>query len=95
MKVAFTRAGVEHIFRIAKTEIGFSHFEGRSYRGLMRHMILCQLVMLFVAEQTTRLRGEKSGPDDGTDRAGLEHAVPILVGRPVSAITHSPHHSRH
>jgi hypothetical protein len=31
MKVAFTRAGVEHVFRIAKTEIGFYHFEGRSY----------------------------------------------------------------
>jgi SRSO17 transposase len=60
MKVAFTRAGVEHCFRIVKSEIGFSHFEGRSYRGLLRHMTLCQLVMLFVAEQTTRLRGEKS-----------------------------------
>ena len=95
MKVAFTRAGVEHVFRIAKTEIGFSHFEGRSYRGLMRHMILCQLVMLFLAEQTNRLRGEKSRPDDGADRAGLEHAVPILVARPVPAITHQAHRSRH
>ena len=42
-------------FRVVKTEIGFSHFEGRSYIGLMRHMILCQLVMTFVAEQTNRL----------------------------------------
>jgi len=45
-------------FRVVKTEIGFSHFEGRSYIGLMRHMILCQLVMTFVAEQTNRLRGK-------------------------------------
>jgi SRSO17 transposase len=85
MKVAFTRAGVEHVFRIAKTEIGFGHFEGRSYRGLIRHMILCQLVMLFVAEQTTRLRGEKSGGDDGANGAGVEHAVPDLAAAPMQA----------
>jgi len=64
MKVAFTRWGVEHVFRLAKTEIGFGHFEGRSYTGLIRHMTLCQLVLLFAAEQTGRLRGEKSGGDD-------------------------------
>jgi SRSO17 transposase len=79
MKVAFTRAGIEHIFRVAKTEIGFSHFEGRNYRGLMRHMILCQLAMLFVAEQTTRLRGGKSGSDDGADGTGIEPLMQTLA----------------
>lgn len=79
LKVAFTRAGIEHVFRLAKTEIGFGHFEGRSYKGLMRHMTLCQLVLLFAAEQTGRLRGEKSGVDDRADGPRLEHAVPILA----------------
>jgi SRSO17 transposase len=88
MKVAFTRAGVEHVFRLAKTEIGFSHFEGRSYKGLIRHMTLCQLVMLFVAEQTTRFRGGKSGGDDGADRAGLELALPSLAGGSLQTIPH-------
>jgi SRSO17 transposase len=59
MKVAFTRWGVEHVFRLAKTGVGFGHFEGRSYKGLMRHMTLCQLVLLFAAGQTDRLRGGK------------------------------------
>jgi SRSO17 transposase len=68
-KAEFTRAGVEHVFRLAKTEVGFAHFEGRSYRGLMRHMTLCQLTLLFAAEQTDRLRGEKSRRDDRADRA--------------------------
>jgi len=89
MKVAFTRAGVEHVFRLAKTEIGFSHFEGRSYKGLLRHMILCQLTLLFVAEQTDRLRGEKSGVDrvdDGADGAGVEYLVPALAPVPLQAI---------
>jgi len=58
LKVAFCRWKVEHAFRLAKTEVGFAHFEGRSWQGLLRHMILCQTVMLFVAEETTRLRGE-------------------------------------
>ncbi len=61
VRVAFTRAVIEHVFRVLKTEIGFDHYEGRHYRGLMRHMILCHLVMMFVAEHTDRLRGEKSG----------------------------------
>jgi SRSO17 transposase len=86
LKVAFSRWNVEHAFRLAKSEIGFGHFEGRSWQGLLRHMILCQLVMLFLAEQTTRLRGEKSGRegwpvrvDDGTDGPGVEHDLPPLA----------------
>ena len=59
LKVAFCRWGIEHVFRVAKSEIGFDHFEGRSYLGLMRHMILCQLVMLFIAGQTIELREKK------------------------------------
>lgn len=67
MQAAFRRAVVEHVFRVLKSAIGFDHYEGRHYQGLMRHMILCHLVMAFVAEHTHRLRGEKSG---GHARAG-------------------------
>ena len=55
LRVAFRRAEIEHLFRLAKQEVGLGHFEGRSYVGLMRHMILCQLVLLFLAEQTRRI----------------------------------------
>jgi SRSO17 transposase len=79
MKVAFTRWGVEHVFRLAKTEVGFGHFEGRSYKGLIRHMVLCQLVLLFAAEQTDRLRGEKSGGDHRADGASAQHAMPRVA----------------
>jgi SRSO17 transposase len=58
LKVAFRRAEIEHLFRLAKDEVGLDHFEGRSYVGLMRHMILCQLIVLFLAEQTARLNAE-------------------------------------
>jgi SRSO17 transposase len=82
LKVAFSRWGVEHAVRLVKSEVGFGHFEGRSWKGLLRHMILCQAVMLFVAEQTARLRGEKSAVDDGANRAGPEHRLPALAGTP-------------
>ena len=80
LRVAFTRWNVEHTFRVAKSEIGFGHFEGRSYVALMRHMILCLLVMGFVAEHTDRLRGKKSGDHDGADVSSAEPALPELAG---------------
>lgn len=82
LRVAFTRWNVEHAFRVAKSEIGFDHFEGRSYVALMRHMILCLLVMGFVAEHTDRLRGKKSGGYDGTGVPRAEPALPELAGEP-------------
>jgi len=79
LRVAFTRWNVEHTFRVAKSEIGFGHFEGRSYVALMRHMILCLVVMGFVAEQTDRLRGEKSGDHDRASVPSAEPALPDLA----------------
>lgn len=83
LRVAFGRWAIEHLFRVAKTEVGFDHYEGRHYLGLMRHMTLCQLTLLFLAEETTRLRKKKSGTvrvDHGADGAGAQHAVPPLAG---------------
>ncbi len=54
VNMAFTRWHVEHSFRAAKGEIGFMDYEGRCYDGLIRHLTLCMLVMLFVAEQTAQ-----------------------------------------
>lgn len=88
LKVAFCRWGVEHAFRLAKSEIGFGHFEGRSWKGLLRHMILCQAVMLFVAEQTDRLRGEKPADDDGADRPRPQRHLPAVAGTPPKVIRH-------
>lgn len=82
LRVAFRRWHVEHTFRVAKTEIGFSHFEGRSYVGMVRHMILCLVVMGFVAEHTDRLRGEKSGDHDGAGVPCPEPALPDLAAEP-------------
>jgi SRSO17 transposase len=72
VRVAFCRSHVEHLFRIAKSELGFTHFEGRNYVALMRHLRVCVAMMAFVAEHTLRLRGEKSPGDGGASVPGVE-----------------------
>ena len=85
MKAASTRAGAGRVPRPAKSEAGPGHFAGRGYKGLMRHMALCQLVLLFAAEQTDRLRGEKPRGDGGAGRRGVERPVPHVARTPLEA----------
>jgi len=56
LHVAFSRYHVEHLFREAKGETGMSQFEVRSYRSLMRHLILSTVSLLFLNEQVEPLR---------------------------------------
>lgn len=79
LAVAFRRATVEHAFRVGKTELGLTHFEGRQYVGLERHLLLTLIVMGFVAAHTERLRGEKPGGDAGAGVPGVERGVPTAV----------------
>jgi SRSO17 transposase len=70
LAAGFVRWNVEHVFRVAKSEVGLTHFEGRSYVSLKRHWTLCLVVMTFVALHTLKLRGEKSGGDAGAGMPG-------------------------
>jgi SRSO17 transposase len=79
VRVAFRRANVEHEFRVCKSELGFTHFEGRHYVALMRHLTLCLTALGFVAERTERLRGEKSAGDAGAGMPGAGRRVPPLA----------------
>lgn len=75
--VAFSRWHVERLFEDGKGEVGFDHFEVRNYRSLMRHMVLSNLSLYFLCEETTRLREKKplvvtvpgSSGDRGTARS--------------------------
>ncbi|HEX4589262.1 MAG TPA: IS701 family transposase [Gemmataceae bacterium] len=78
LAAAFVRWNVEHLFRVAKTEVGLTHFEGRSYVSLMRHLALCLVVLAFVAVHTMRLRGEKSGGDGGAGVPGAGVGLPRI-----------------
>ena len=75
LAVAFRRATIEHSFRVAKSEAGLAHYEGRQWVGLVRHLVLSLVVLGFVSIHTDRLRGEKPTGDDGAGVPGVEHAV--------------------
>jgi SRSO17 transposase len=60
LHVAFSRCHIEQLFKESKGEVGLDHFEVRRYLALQRHLILSMVSLLFLEEQTQRLRGEKS-----------------------------------
>ena len=70
--VGFSRWRIERCFEDQKTELGFDHFEGRSYVGLKRHQAITAVSHLFLSEVHHELREKKSGADglSGTDRSG-------------------------
>lgn len=55
LKVAFSRWRVERCFEDDKKYIGMDHFEGRRYPGLMRHLILSAVSLLFLARERESL----------------------------------------
>jgi len=85
----------EQMHQQMKDELGLDHFEGRSWRGLHHHALLCQLAMAFL--QHLRLGGKKrSQPvrartaakpeparDPAADRGGAHQRAPALP--PLSA----------
>ncbi len=95
LAVAFRRATIEHSFRVAKSEAGLVHYEGRQYVSLIRHLILALLVMGFVSVHTDRLRGEKPAGDDGAgvpgDQREMRCPVPSAAGH-TSTATHGRGH---
>jgi SRSO17 transposase len=80
VRAAFRRACVEHSFRVCKSELGFTHYEGRNYMGLMRHLRLCLVALNFAAEHCERLRGEKSPSHRGAGLPRPGRRVPQLAG---------------
>ncbi|MCC6581709.1 MAG: IS701 family transposase, partial [Phycisphaeraceae bacterium] len=76
LRAAFCRWQVEKGFERAKQEAGLGAFEVRTYRSLIRHWLCCRLTMLFLAEETTRLRGEQSEDHVRAGGRGLAAAAP-------------------
>ena len=70
LTAAFARWHIELWFERAKQEAGLGAFEVRTYRSLLRHWLCSRLAMYFLAAQTQRLRGEKSGDHAGAGGGG-------------------------
>ena len=73
LEAAFARWSIELWFERAKQEAGLGAFEVRTYRSLLRHWFCARLAMYFLAEQTQRLRGEKSADHAGAGGRSGQH----------------------
>jgi SRSO17 transposase len=91
LRVGFRRWNVEHGIRLSKSEVGFRHFEGRSYVALLRHLTLCCLTWTFVADQAAGLRGKKSRGDGGAGRPRPEPDLSALAGAPAGDVPVAVH----
>ena len=56
LKVAFSRWRVERCFEDDKKYIGMDHFEGRGYPGLIRHLLLSAVSLLFLSRVRKQLQ---------------------------------------
>ncbi|MCH7684191.1 MAG: IS701 family transposase [Gemmatimonadetes bacterium] len=61
--VAYSRWSVEQCFREEKDELGFDHFEVRSWQSIHRHMYLSQVSHLFVNKMRRQLAAEESAEE--------------------------------
>ena len=75
IRALLSRWHVEKWFERAKQEVGLGAFEVRTYTSLIRHWLCCRIAMCFLADQTTRLRGEKSEDHLRAGGGGGEHAL--------------------
>jgi SRSO17 transposase len=97
--VAFSRWRVERCFEDQKTELGFDHFEGRTYVGLLRHQLVTAVTHLFLSRMTLLGREKKSAVNRLPGAHGLRRDGPIEVTpskhRATPAGTRRGNHSPH
>ncbi len=60
LHVAFSRWRIERCFEDQKTELGFDHFEGRSYLGLKRHQAIPQPAICFCPRFSNNCGGKNA-----------------------------------
>jgi len=93
LQVAFARWHIEKWFERAKQESGLGAFEVRTYTSLIRHWLISRMMMLYLARQTRRLRGEKPADhlrasEPGDQRGSMEMLEPhsAFAARPDSTL---------
>ena len=64
--VAYSRWPIEQCFREEKDELGFDHFEVRSWRSIHRHMYLSQVSHLYVNKMREPLVAQESAANRAT-----------------------------
>ena len=75
LHVAYSRWPIEQSFREQKDELGFDHFEVRSWQSIHRHLYLSQVSHLFLNRMREKLAAEESAAESATS-AEADHFFP-------------------
>jgi SRSO17 transposase len=79
LAVAFSRWPIERCFEDHKGELGLTHWEGRHWIGLKRHLILTAVSYLFLATACQRLRKKKSRGHGLPGACGRQRGRAVVV----------------
>ena len=82
LAAAFSRWPIERCFEDHKGEVGLTHWEGRHWIGLKRHLILTAVSYLFLATACQRLREKKSRGHGLPSARGRQRSRAVVVAGP-------------
>jgi SRSO17 transposase len=77
----------EQMHQQMKDELGLDHFEGRSWRGLHHHALLCQLAFAFLQHLRLRLGGKSGGTPPELPGPPPQPSLPAIRRHIVAALT--------
>lgn len=99
LHMGFSRWPVERCLEDEKSELRLGHFEVRKYHAILRHLRITQVSHLFLARQTQRLAGKKSGnhylPGAGCGQCADRRAAAEWGRQKTAAGESRTHHSQH
>jgi SRSO17 transposase len=78
-KQALRRWPIEQCFEECKDELGLDHFEGRSWQGFHRHMLLVSLAHMFLLKIRKTFTVKNAVPIDEIQNSNVADDVPILT----------------
>jgi hypothetical protein len=79
LRLSRSRYHIEQYFQRVKDDLGFDHYEGRSWRGFHHHLVLSALAYLFVL--IVYLRAKKNFWCDVGEDAASDPAVAAEIHR--------------
>jgi len=84
LKLSRSRWHIEQYFQRSKDDLGFDHYEGRSWRGFHHHLVMCALAYLFIL--TVYLHAKKNFWAHVGEKPERDPALAAAIDRMLSVL---------